>query len=100
MDKITLHLTRDEWQHLAAMVLAVSTSAWKIEDKYMKALLYPLLKQVYVKLHNKMHSLKLAKNPLPLTLPEASVLNGALLELNSNSYLVVQITACIDQKLT
>ena len=100
MDKITLHLTRPEWQQLAAWMLTESTHAEKIEDKYMRAILYPLLKAVYIKLHNKLHSLDLAKNRLNLSLPEASVLATTLLEIDSNSYLVIQITGLIDQKLT
>ncbi|MEI6061723.1 MAG: hypothetical protein WCR72_13515 [Bacteroidota bacterium] len=100
MNKLTLLLTRTEWQQLAAWMLTESTHAEKIDDKYMRALLYPLLKQVYVKLHNKLHSLQQAKNRLNLTLPEASVLATTLLEIDSNSYLVIQITGIIDQKLT
>ncbi|MDO9255430.1 MAG: hypothetical protein Q7U54_07960 [Bacteroidales bacterium] len=100
MNKITLHLTKSEWQQLAATVLTESANSEHIEDKYMKAILSPLLKQVYVKLHNKLHSLDWAKNRLNLTLPEASVLGSALLELNSNSYIITSITGIIDQKLT
>ena len=100
MANITLHLSRSEWQQLTALVLNESSYAEKIEDKYMKALLYPMLKQVYIKLHNKLHSLNERKNSLRLTLPEASVLGSALLDLESESYLVLQITGLIDQKLT
>ena len=100
MNKLTLLLTRSEWQQLAAWMLTESTHAERIDDKYMRALLYPLLKQVYVKLHNKLHSLHQDKNRLNLTLPEASVLATTLLEIDSNSYLVIQITGIIDQKLT
>ena len=100
MNKISLHLTRREWVELTGIVLTESDSAMRIEDKYMKAILYYLLRQVYMKLHNKLHSLKEKKNLLSLTLPEASVLNTALLELNSDNYLVIEITGIIDQKLT
>jgi len=99
-DKIAISLTSDEWRMLTTHVLGESENAWKIQDKYMKALLYPLLRAVYIKLHNKLHSLKLSKNTLNLTLPEASVLASALLELNSDNYLIVSITGYIDQKLT
>ena len=100
MNKISLHLTKTEWQHLAAWLLTESTYAERIEDKYMKALLYPLLKQVYIKLHNKLHSLQQSKNRLNLTHPEASVLATTLLESYSDNYLSVSITGIIDQKLT
>ena len=99
-DKIALHLSRSEWQQFLAIVLKEAVAAEHIEEKYMRCLLYPLLKQVYMKLHNKIHSLKPTNNRLNLTLPEASVLNSALLELNSNNYLVISIINTIDQKLT
>jgi DNA-binding CsgD family transcriptional regulator len=99
-EKITISLTGDEWRMLTTCVLGESENAWKIQDKYMKALLYPLLRAVYIKLHNKLHSLKVSKNTLNLSLPEASVLASALLELNSDNYLIVTITGYIDQKLT
>ena len=100
MTKITIHLTYSEWQMLASIVCSESIFASEIEDKYMKAILYPLLKQVYVKLHNKLHSLTVKKNTLSLTLPEASALGLALLESNNTSYLITQVTSLIDQKLT
>ena len=100
MNKITLHLSREEWQNLAACLLTESTHAAQFEDKYMRALMWPLLKQVYIKLHNRLHSLKEKKNSLSLTLPEASVMATTLLELYSDHYLVVTIVGIIDQKLT
>ena len=100
MNKITLQLTKNEWQHLAAWLLTESTHAEHINDKYMKALLYPLLKQVYIKLHNRLHSLRHDKNRLNLTLPEASVLATTLMEGYFDNYLAVSITGIIDQKLT
>lgn len=99
-DKIALHLSRDEWRQFLSIVLEQAVAAQQIKDKYMRALIAPLLKTVYMKLHNKSHSLKPADNRLNLTLPEASVLNTALLELNSENYLVIQIIGIIDQKLT
>ncbi len=99
-ERISLHLTNEEWRQLTALILDESHTALNIADKYMRALLFPLLKQVYIKLHNKLHSLKISNNTLTLTLPEASVLNTTLVELNSQAYLVVQIIAYIDQKLT
>lgn len=99
-DKIALHLSRQEWQQFLAIVLREAVAAERIEEKYMRCLLYPLLKQVYMKLHNKLHSLKPTNNRINLTLPEASVLNTALLELSTDNYLVIQITSLIDQKLT
>ncbi|MFZ4545946.1 MAG: hypothetical protein ACOYN4_00845 [Bacteroidales bacterium] len=100
MNKITLHLSYSEWQMLAAIVCSESIFASEIEDKYMKAILYPLLKQVYVKLHNKLHSLNVKKNSLNLTLPEASALGLTLLESSVTSYLITHVTSLIDQKLT
>jgi len=100
MDKITLHLTKTEWQNMAAWLLTESTHAAVIDDKYKRALVYPLLKQVYIKLHNRLHSLKERKNTLSLTLPEASIMAGKLLEFYSDHYLSVSITGLIDQKLT
>jgi hypothetical protein len=98
--KIALHLSRHEWQQLTAIVLKESISAQRITDKYMRCLIYPMLKEVYKKLHNKLHSLKENRNALNLTLPEASVLNTALLELDSENYLIIEIIGIIDQKLT
>jgi len=66
----------------------------------MKALMYPLLKQVYIKLHNKLHSLREAKNRLSLTLPEASITATTLQALDEIHYLQVDIVGFIDQKLT
>ena len=98
--KISLHLSRPEWQQFLSIVLKEAVAAERIEEKYMRCLLYPLLKQVYMKLHNKLHSLKAENNLLTLTPPEASVLNTALLELNSENYLIIRIIGLIDQKLT
>ena len=98
--KVSMHLSRQEWQQFLGIVLKEAVAAERIEEKYMRCLLYPLLKQVYMKLHNKLHSLKPTNNRINLTLPEASVLNTALLELNSDNYLIIQITGLIDQKLT
>lgn len=98
--KVSLHLSREEWQQFISIVLQEAVAAERIKEKYMRCLLYPLLKQVYIKLHNKLHSLKISNNLLTLTLPEASVLNSALLELDSNNYLVISIINTIDQKLT
>ena len=99
-DKITLKLTSKDWLQLTALVLAGSASAQKSDDKYMRAILHPTLRQVYIKLHNRMHSLKAAKNSLNLTLPEAATLSLALQERDSLDVLIVGIVNEIDQKLT
>ena len=100
LPSIKLVLDRQDWTQLTALVLKETVNAQNIGDKYMKAILHPLLKQIYVKLHNKLHSLKGERNNLSLSLPEASVLNSALLELNTTNYLVISIINTIDQKLT
>ena len=100
MNKLTLHLNRSEWTQLTATVLEQSSEVRNAEDKYMKAILFYTLLQVYVKLHNKLHSLQPVNNRLNLTYPEASVLAMTLLELNSDNYMIVNITGLIDQKLT
>lgn len=97
---IKITLNRQDWTQLTAIVLKETVNAQGISDKYMRAILYPLLKQVYVKLHNKLHSLKSEKNSITLSVPEASVLNSALLELDTENYLVIQIISIIDKKLT
>lgn len=99
MDKITLKLTSKEWIQLTGQVLAMSVDAERTQDKYMRSILHPLLKQVYVKLHNKMHSLR-AKNSLNLTVPEAATLGIALMESDSMAALVIEVIGYIDQKLT
>lgn len=99
MDRIKINLNASEWQELTS-ILQSTTLEKGSRIKYMEAIFYPLLKQVFIKLHNKLHSLKERKNTLSLTLPEASVLGMSLLERNDNSYLIVQITSEIDQKLT
>lgn len=100
MNKLTLHLSPFEWKQLTATVLEQSGEVRNTEDKYMKAILFHTLLQVYVKLHNKLHSLMPENNRLNLTYPEASVLNLTLLELNSDNYMIINITGLIDQKLT
>ena len=100
MNKITLQLSPFEWKKLTATVLDQSDEVRRTEDKYMKAILFHTLLQVYVKLHNKLHSLQPERNRLNLTYPEASVLAMTLLELNSDDYLIVSVTGQIDQKLT
>lgn len=99
-DKVTLELTRGEWQELTNKVNWEHTDACKIPNKYKRAIVLPLIKAVFVKLHNKLHSLKDNKNKLNLTLPEASVLATALLKLGTENYLTVTIIGVIDQKLT
>lgn len=100
MNKITLHLSKTEWQQLTSVVLEQSGEVRNTDDKYMKAILFNTLLQVYIKLHNKLHGLKSDNNRLNLTYPEASVLAMTLLELKSDNYLVVSVTGIIDQKLT
>jgi len=100
MNKLTLHLSKSEWAQLTNTVLEQSSEVRDTEDKYMKAILFHTLRQVYVKLHNKLHSLNAENNRLNLTYPEASVLAMTLLELSTDNYLIINITALIDQKLT
>lgn len=97
---IKIDLTRGDWMGLMRQVYSLNRDAYRIKDKYMKALICPLLMSVYVRMHNKQHSLRPKGNKLSLSHPEASVLNTALLELNSESYLIVRIIGIIDQKLT
>lgn len=75
MEKISIKLTRKEWIGLTAIVLRESNQVKLIEDRYFKAMLEPLLREVYKKLHNKLHSLKEAKNALILSIPEAASFN-------------------------
>lgn len=100
MSKIALQLSPNEWRKLTAIVLQQSDEVRRSADKYMRAVLYYTLLQVYVKLHNRLHSLKPERNRLNLTYPEASVLAMTLLELNSHDYSIIYITSQIDQKLT
>lgn len=100
MDKITLKLTNKDWLQLTAIVLKASGAAEYIPDKYLKAICANLLKAVYIKLHNKMHSLKPKNNSLSLTLPEAANLAGTLGETDTVNVLVVEIIGIIDRSLT
>jgi len=100
MKKLTIHLNKSEWTQLTAAVLEQSGEVRNTEDKYLKAILFHTLLQVYVKLHNKLHSLHSESNRLNLTYPEASVLAMTLLEMNSDNYMIVNLTSFIDQKLT
>lgn len=99
MDKITLKLTNKDWLQLTGIVLALSTSSGDIEDKYLRAMRHTLLRQVYIKLHNRMHSLK-PNNSLRLTIPEASALVQGLQEESGNGLLVIEVISAIDRKLT
>ena len=100
LNKVSLQLDREEWKQLMKIVIDQCDQAQHITDKYMKAILLPVLKQIYKNMVVKLHNLKERKNNLNLSLPEASVLVTALLELNSESYLVIEIIRIIDQKLT
>lgn len=97
MQKITLHLSKTEWAQLTTIVLENSNIT--DPDKYMLAILRDTLLQVYVKLHNKLHSLK-DKNRINLTRPEAAVLSLTLQELPGENYLVIGILAEIDKQIT
>lgn len=99
---IKVELTKAEWELLTQKIYFINRDAFRIKDKYMKALICPLLISVYVRMHNKKHSLKPKGNKLSLSHPEASVLATALLEANSEgiNYLVTRVTGIIDQKLT
>ncbi|MFZ4707504.1 MAG: hypothetical protein ACOYMF_16010 [Bacteroidales bacterium] len=100
MDKIKLKLSKSEWERLMPMIEGKKLfDSWS-RDKYIRAVLDPLLRQVYEKMYKKALSLHPIKNTLCLSLPEASVLNLALMRGSTMDYLTVQITGLIDQKLT
>ncbi len=108
MDKISIKLTRKEWTGLAALVLAESSKFKEMthpDDRYYKALFEALLREVYIKLHNKLHSLREAKNSLNLTISEGAAFNWIFADEDyhaSNPFamaIITSITSQIDQKL-
>ena len=105
MEKISIKLTRKEWTGLTALVLAESSKLKSLEDRYYRALVEHLLKQTYIRLHNKLHSLNESKNTLTITLPEAAAFNMVFADEDyqaSNSFsnaIIVSITSHIDKKL-
>jgi len=105
MDSIKIKLTRKEWVGLTSLVLAESSKLKVLEDRYFRALLEHLLRQVYMRLHNKLHSLKEAKNALNLTISEAAAFNMVFADEEyeaPNTYataIITSITSQIDQKL-
>ena len=102
MEKVKLKLNGDEWRELAGLVLGICATRRdsRGSDKYMEAIFDPLLKQVYVKLHNKLHSLQERKNVLTLSFPEAGVLGLLLGKVDSENYLIYEIVGVIDQKIS
>ncbi len=105
MDKISIKLTRNEWTSLTILVLRESAKLKVIEDRYFRALVEHLFLQVYIRLHNKMHSLKEVKNGLILTIPEAAAFNMVFAdeEYQAPNYfalaILTNITGQIDKKL-
>lgn len=97
MDKISLKLTSKDWMQLTAIVLKMCNQP--DGDKYERAMIGGLTRQVYIKLHNKLHSLK-PKNSLSLTVPEAAALGIGLVEMDTLNIVVVQALNLIDAKLT
>jgi disulfide bond formation protein DsbB len=107
MDKIKIKLNRDEWITLTALVLQASANkaSFELLGKNLCAMNIHLIKDVYIKLHNRMHSLKPKKvNLLSLTVPEAAAFNvyfQSHFQFSGLSLAIVtEITGLIDQKLT
>lgn len=108
MDKIKIKLNNSEWIMLAAIVLraSVDQNENKEEDKYTRVMMHELMRQIYAKLHNRMHSLKSKKvNGLSLTLPEAAAFNTAFAFGEAFLHplalaIVTEVVGIIDQKLT
>jgi hypothetical protein len=75
INRISIKLTRKEWTGLTGLVLSESANMKNIDDRYYRALMEHLLRTVYVKLHNKLHSLKESKNALSLNQSEAAAFN-------------------------
>lgn len=105
MDKIRIVLTRKEWVGLTALVLAESSSIKSLDDRYFRALLWNLLWKVYIRLHDRLHSLKEAKNALNLTMSEAAAFNYVFADedyIAPNPFataILTDIISQIDQKL-
>jgi len=105
MDSIRIKLTRKEWVGLSSLVLAESSKLKAIEDRYYRALLETLLRQVYHRLHIKLDSLKEAKNALNLSFSEAAAFNMVFADEEyeaPNSYanaILTSIISQIDQKI-
>jgi hypothetical protein len=100
MEKITLKFTNKEWLQLTGIVFKVSQDNDFTDDKYTKAIYSNLLKAVYIKLHNKMHSLKPKNNNLIMSVPEAACLATALNGYGTVNVLLVDIIGKVDRLLT
>jgi len=108
MNRITIPLSRMEWQQLTSLLLALSEDCapklighLNYKDRYLLAMRNDLLKCVYIKLHNKLHSLKVDKNILNITVPEAATLGLWLQEncINFSSFAFINMIEIIDKKL-
>lgn len=101
MEKITIKLSNQEWQMLTSYILCnYSYVAGDFSLKYYNRMRHSLMKQVYIKLHNKLHSLKLKNNNLNLTHPESCALSLCLQEKKEKSYLDYLIISEIDVKIS
>jgi hypothetical protein len=108
MKKITIPLTRTEWQRFTAILLEQSEDCapkrighLNYKERYSLAMRNDLLKCAYIKLHNKLHSLKDDKNNLNLTVSEAAAV-GLFFQETDIKYsftAYIKIIGIIDQKL-
>lgn len=96
MNKIRLKIDKATWQLLTGLILQFPDQS---DDKYHKAIHSTLLKQIYIKLHNKLHSLNKLNN-LSLTYAEAAVLVIFLNKFDDCNAEIINIIGIIDQKLT
>ncbi len=106
--KITIPLTRIEWMQLTRELFNRSEACapkrighLNFKDRYLLAMRNDLLKCVYIKLHNKLHSLRDNKNNLNLTVPESAALGLWMQEIDFKYYQVsyLRIIEIIDKKL-
>lgn len=98
MNKVKLKLNRTDWQWLAGFVLAWK---WELSEcgREHHAIYTGLQKAVYVKLHNKLHSLNERRNQLNLSFAEAALLSLLLQFSGTMDYRATDIITTIDQKL-
>lgn len=106
MDKIKMKLNQSEWLTLTSLVLKSCGDQKGWPMKWLRVMNNELLRQVYMKLHNRMHSLKSKRvNSLSLSIPEAAAFI-VYFSTHTDYYegqalaIVTEMITIIDQKLT
>lgn len=99
--KVTIKLTVSEWTELEGIVHELVNERSRLSNKFLSAMYFGLLNEVWLKLKLKLVSGLMKTNRLNLTYHHAAALAVALnTTVASRSYNVIDIIRIIDQKLT